>query len=161
MESFEQKKFSAKEELHKLEKTGEYVFHGSPSKLDILEPRQAHNHIKKEGGEYEAVPDGEPAVFASPFADIAIFMAVISRKNAPLGTRSGFSSDSKNHFEFRATKETMDQIGDEANGYVHVFKKDGFEERNHNEVVAYQAVTPIKIIEVRKEDLPPVEIKDF
>jgi hypothetical protein len=161
MERFEQKKFSAKEELHNLEKTGEYVFHGSPFKLETLEPRQAFNHEKKEDGSYESIPDGEPAVFASPFADTAIFMAVISRKNAPLGKRSGFSSDNKNHFEFRATKETMDQIGDEANGYVYVFKKDGFEERNHNEVVAYQAVTPIKIIEVRKEDLPSIEIKDF
>lgn len=161
MENFEQKKFSAKEELHSLEKTGEYVFHGSPFKLETLEPRQAHNHEKREDGEYDPVPDGMPAVFASPFADTAIFMAIVNRKNAPLGSRSGFSSNDRNNFEFRATKETFDQIGVDASGYVYVFNKDDFEERNHNESVAYKTVTPSRIIEVRKEDLPAIEIKDF
>ena len=153
--------FSAKEELHALEKTGEFVFHGSPFKLETLEPRQAHNHVKREDGEYEAIPDGHPAVFASPFADTAIFMAVVNRKNAPFGSRSGFSSDNKGHFEFRATKETFDQITDGAIGYVHVFDKKDFEEINHNESVAYTLVTPVKIIEVKKEDLPVVEVKEF
>ncbi len=161
MESFEQKNFSAKEELQSLEKTGEYVFHGSPLRLEVLEPRQANNHLKKEDGEYEPIPDGKPAVFASPFADTAIFMAVVNRSNAPLGSRSGFSVDDNGNFEFRATKETIGQIQESAKGYVYVFDKDKFELRNHNESVAYESVVPVRIIEVGKNDLPHVEVKDF
>lgn len=161
MEQLEHKKYSAREVLKNLEETGKYVFHGSPDRLESLEPRQAYNHVKREDGEYDAIPDGKPAVFASPNVDTAIFMAVVSRKNAPLGKRSGFSADNHGNFEFRATKDTMDQIGEGANGFVHVFEKNKFEFMNHNESVAYEAVSPVKVIEVKKEDLPSIEIKDF
>lgn len=162
MESFEQKKFSAKEELHSLEKTGEYVFHGSPFKMDVLEPQQAFNHVKKESGESDDVPDGDPSVFASPSADAAIFVAVVNHTNASLGSWAGFTyNEKRGHFGFRATKETMDQIGDEAVGYVYVIGKDKFEIGDVNEPVAYEAVSPLKVIEVRKSDLPEIEIKDL
>lgn len=155
-------KFSAKEELHSLEKTGEYVFHGSPFKLEILEPNQAYNRQKKEGGEYDDVPDGEPAVFASPSVDAAIFLAVINHTNAPLGSWAGFTyNNKKGHFGFRATKETMDQINEKTIGYVYVLDKNKFEIGDANEPVSYKAISPVKVIEVKKEDLPSIEIKDF
>ena len=151
-----------KQILQNLEKTGRYVFHGSPFRIDKFEPRQAHQSIKKENGEIEKIPDGEPAVFTSPFADTAIFMAVISKKNAPLGMYSGFSADSKsNNVKFRATKETMNQIKDEASGYVYVFEKEKFKERNFNESVSHEEVEPVMFIEVTKKDLPEIEVRDF
>jgi len=154
--------FSAKEELHALEKTGEFVFHGSPFKSEILEPKQAYNHEKNEQGEYEDIPDGRPAVFASPSAGAAIFMAVVNHTNAPLGSWAGFTyNNEKGHFGFRATKETMNQVGEQAVGYVYVFEKNKFVVGEANEPVAYEAVSPFKVIEVRKEDLPSIEIKDF
>lgn len=56
--------------LQELEKSGEFVFHGSYQKLEILEPRQGRKR-NKETGKIEE--DGSPAVSATPFADIAIF----------------------------------------------------------------------------------------
>lgn len=53
---------SSKELLEQLQKTGEFVFHGSPQKLDQLEPRQ-QTHINRETGKME--PDGKPAVCAA------------------------------------------------------------------------------------------------
>ncbi len=151
-----------KQILKNLEKTGRYVFHGSPFKIDKFEPRQAFQSIKKDDGEYEKIPDGDPAVFTSPFADTAIFMAVVSKQNAPRGIYSGFSADSRlNSVKFHATQETMDQINDEAFGYVYVFEKEKFKERNFNEAVSLEEVEPTMYIEVTKKDLPEVTIKDF
>ncbi|MDQ5901366.1 MAG: hypothetical protein QG580_81 [Patescibacteria group bacterium] len=150
-----------KQILENLEKTGRYVFHGSPFKINKFEPRQAFNHIKKDNGEYEKIPDGEPAVFTSPFAKTAIFMAVMNGKNAPFESRTGFSSNNNGSFEFRATKETMDQIGDDAFGYVYVFEKENFKEINFNESVSYEEIEPVMYIQVSKKDLPEIIIKDF
>jgi hypothetical protein len=153
---------SPKQILENLEKTGKYVFHGSPFKIDRFEPRQAFQTIKKENGEYEKFPDGDPAVFVSPFVNTAIFMAVISRQNAPKGMYSGFSADSRlNIVKFHATKETMDQIDSNSSGYVYVFEKENFQERNFNESVSHEEVEPIMYIEVTKKDLPEIAIKDF
>lgn len=161
MEKNLEKQESGREKLKRLESTGFYVFHGSPEPLSSLEPRQAHNHIKKENGEYEPVPDGDPAVFASGFSDIAIFMSIFNKKNAPLGSRSGFSSDGEGNLDFRVTEDTLNQINDSSSGFVYVFNKDDFEQRNPSEFVSKKEVRPIKVIKVFKEDLPNFEIKDF
>ena len=150
-----------KQILENLEKTGRYVFHGSPFKILKFQPRQAFNSIKKEDGEYEKIPDGDPAVFTSPFVKTAIFMAVMNKKNAPLESRTGFSSNNNGNFEFRATQETMNQISEDASGYVYVFEKEKFQEINFNESVSHEEVEPIMFIEVTKKDLPEITIKDF
>ena len=147
-----------KERLLDLEREGKYLFHGSGFKLDTLEPRQAHNHPTSD----KKIPDGEPAVFASELANVAIFMAVISKPNTPSGFRSGFSGRGDGSVEYRVTKETMDQIKN-AKGYVHVFDRNNFQRRgDSSEWISTKPVQPIEIIEVSEKDLPNnIEVKDF
>ncbi|MEX0877764.1 MAG: hypothetical protein WDZ40_02795 [Candidatus Spechtbacterales bacterium] len=103
--------------LHELEKMGKYVFHGSPvGDIEELEPRQAHNY--KEGEEPQE--DGPPAVVASPYADIAIFRALV-RKD-----KTGFESDGKGNLHFRASSGALKSAKD-AVGYVYVFDKTNFQ----------------------------------
>ncbi|MCF7834281.1 MAG: hypothetical protein K9L98_01805 [Candidatus Pacebacteria bacterium] len=137
--------------LKKLEKEGKWVFHGSGLKINILEPHQAYNYPKSSGT--KGVPDDKPAVFASVFADVAIFMAVVNKLNAPYNFRSGFSVHGDNTFEFRATKETMEQIQN-VKGYVYVFDKSKFKNRSTSELLSYKAVIPDEMIVVNEKDLP-------
>lgn len=136
-----------KQELLKLEKQSDFVFHGSPDKLEYLEPRQAYTWK----GE-EKIEDGKPAVFASNFAEIAIFMALINKQNIKDTFRSGFGF-SNNNLEFRLTRETFNKLNN-LKGYVYVFNKEGFEFRNPVEYISYKIEKPIKIIEVTEKDLP-------
>ena len=141
-----EKILSGREILKKLESEGKYVFHGSEDgSLKTLEPRQAYTFKGK-----EEVPDGKPAVHASPFTDVAIFMAIINKRNCPKGFSSGFN---KTSFVLHASKETLEQLNEGSVGYVYVFSKDEFVFRNDTEVVSYTEVTPLKIVEVKKEDL--------
>ncbi len=144
--------------LKELEKEGLWVFHGSPIKLDKLTPRQAYTYPDKTAE--TKIADGEPAVFASPIADIAIFMAVVNGKNAPKGSRSGFGAKGENQFEYRATQETLEQLHD-VKGYVFVFDKNKFTPRSQTEVCAYSEVVPDEIIEVTERDLPDIVVRDF
>ena len=144
--------------LRFLESEGKWVFHGSGSHLEKLEPRQAHNY--SEARAESGIPDDKPAVFATPYADIAIFMAVVSPKNVK-NLRAGFSSFGEKKFEFRATSETMNQL-DQAKGYVYVFGKEGFVPRGDSEMLSYETVMPSEVIEVGKQDLPlNIIIKNF
>jgi hypothetical protein len=138
---------TTKEEILDLEKQGDFVFHGSPNKLEYLEPRQAYtwkNDIKTE--------DGKPAVFASKYSDIAIFMALINRENIKANFRSGYGFQDDKH-EFRLSKETKDKLFN-LKGYIYVFNKNDFEQRNSVEYVSYKIVKPIKILEINESFLP-------
>lgn len=145
--------------LRDLEKEGKWVFHGSPTKTDILQPRQAYNYPNN--SDEGKIPDDKPAVFASQFIDIAIFMAVINKVNAPKGTRSAFQGDDDGNLHFQVTKETMDQIHD-ATGYVYVFDKSKFISRSPIQCLSYEAVKPVEMIMITEKDLPAnIEIKEF
>jgi hypothetical protein len=144
--------------LLELEKEDRWVFHGSPTKLEKLTPRQAYTYPDK--SRETKIADGEPAVFASPIADIAIFMAVVNGKNAPKGSRSGFGASGEDQFKYRATKETLDQLHN-VKGYVFVFNKDKFTPRSQTESCAYSEVIPDEIIEVTENDLPDISVEDF
>lgn len=140
---------SPKEILYELEKEGKYVFHGSEHKLEFLEPRQAYTIIKK-----KKVKDDVPAIHASPVADIAIFMALINKKNCPKGFRSGFDYNSQDKkIVFTATQKTLDQLKN-AKGFVHVFDSNSFKTRNTIESISYNMVKSIRTIEVNEGDLP-------
>lgn len=123
------------ESLQELERKGGYVFHGSPFKIEIFEPRQAFNWVNGVG-----VPDGAPAIFASSVLNYAIFMAIVNKENCRLGSRS-----SSNGKVFKATKETLEQLTPEAGGYVYVFKKSDFKERTNGEeeCVRYEPIQPL------------------
>ena len=47
---------TGKEKLAQLEKTGQYVFHGSPHMVEVFEPRQAMQFNRETK---ENIPDGE------------------------------------------------------------------------------------------------------
>lgn len=145
--------------LRELENSGNFVFHGSGKKLERLEPRQAHNYPDK--NPEVKIPDDKPAVFATPNADIAIFMSVFNKENASKGSRSSFGANDDGPHYFGVTKETMDQIKN-ANGYVYVFEKSKFNMRSKMEGLSYEPVEPVEIVEVSERDLPKnIEIKDF
>jgi hypothetical protein len=154
IESMEQEK-TGREILLNLEAEDKYVFHGSENPhLDILEPRQAHTIID---GEKEN--DDEPAVHASRFADIAILMALVNMKNCKEGFESGFRYEGK--VILSADKKALGQLDSSSVGYVYVFEKDDFESRGMSQSISYEPVRPIRIIEVKKEDLSTdLEITD-
>lgn len=139
-----------KQRLLDLESTGEYVFHGSDSDTEEFEPRQAHNFIKGENH-----PDGDPAIFASSVAEYAIFMALINKTNCPKGYRSG-SGTTNGQTTYRATQETLDQLQEDASGWVYVFDKDQFNKRAGwgIEYTSFTNVKPVEKIRVSKLDLP-------
>lgn len=147
---------SKNKELLKLEKGNKYVFHGSDVLINEFEPRQAHTIIKG-----QRMPDGKPAVFASSFASYAIFMAIINKTNCPKGLRSGCSHSSRG-LEFTATKATLEQLDEQSRGYVYIFDRSDFEQKNDSEWISYKKVKPLRSVEVYFSDLPApiVEIRN-
>ncbi len=138
---------TTKEKILELERQGIFLFHGSPEKLESLEPRQAYtwkNNIKTE--------DDKPAVFTSKYSDIAIFMALINKENIKETFRSGYGS-LNGKIEFRLSKETKDKLLN-LKGYLYVFDKKDFEQRNSAEFISYRIVKPIKIVEIDETFLP-------
>lgn len=132
--------------LNELEQTETYVFHGSGLRLVRLEPRQAYTLIDE-----KKLPDGEPGIHASNFAEYAIFMAIINPENCPLGARSSCSYSGE--LFFSATSATLAQISERTVGYVHVLRRSDFIQRNLSEWVCYHPIEPVEIIEVKRADL--------
>jgi len=146
IESIENKK-SGREILLNLEAENKYVFHGSENpNLEILEPRQAYTVVE---GEKEN--DDEPGVHASRFVDIAILMALINIENCKEGFESGFRYEDK--VILSVDKKALDQLNKSSLGYVYVFEKNDFKPRGMSQSISYESVKPIRVIEVRKEDL--------
>lgn len=156
---------SSTKKLLQLEKTGRYVFHGSPNgNIDILEPRQSM-HFPDLPKSTEGIPDGEPSVSATPYSDIATFRALINRKNIPFNHSSGFGVNDSGIKNFSISDAKILEEIKEKKGFVYVFNKNEFEpysrnghaEENSMEWRAYKSVKPIEIIEVSHEDLPPID----
>ena len=136
-----------KDEILELEKQGNFVFHGSVEKLDYLEPRQAYTwkeNIKTK--------DGEPAVFASKYSDIAIFMALINMTNLKCTFHSGFGMKN-DKLEFRLSKELSNKLVN-LRGYLYIFNKSDFIQKNGLEYISYKTVKPVKILEINESVLP-------
>jgi hypothetical protein len=148
----------ARAKLLKLESEDKWVFHGSPHKIEVFEPRQAYQYPKSKE---EKIADGKPVVFASPSADIAIFMSIINVVNAPLGLQSWFGTDGEGKIKFKATKETIDQLHN-SKGYVYIFDKTKFIPGSPLESLSYETVSPNDVTIVSEKDLPKnIEIRNF
>ncbi len=149
----------AKKRLLDLEATGTFLFHGSPYKIEELEPRQAHTRASNES--YEMVPDGEPSVAASPYAEIAIFRAIVNRENIPESHTGSFGSKTD---EEGTTVElsygftpNVPALLPNSTGYVYVLKKSQFNPRAGELGMEWRSerrVKPVEIIEVHEQDLP-------
>jgi hypothetical protein len=139
-----------KEELLELQTSGMYVFHGTHKELKQFIPQQAHNF----GGKIQT-KDGKPAVFASSFAEYAIFMAIITEENCPHGYWSG-AGLGESLLTFKATEKTLEQLNESSSGWVYVFNKNDFTERDPEgfEYVSHTEVIPVTQIHVSKQDLP-------
>ena len=154
------------EQLQQLEETNQHVFHGSPDgDIEILEPRQG-THIPDATKPKETILDGEPAVSATPHAELATFRAIINRKNIPISHSSGFgTTDGRKHFRV-SSPEVLEHAKDKK-GYVYVFDKKDFKpydrEQPENpregamEWRAYTPVKPVDVIEVSSNDLPHID----
>jgi hypothetical protein len=147
---------SGREILKNLETENKYVFHGSENPhLEFLEPRQAFTIV-----DGKKVEDDKSAVHASQFCDIAIFMGLINEKNCPEGFRNTFSYEGGKGLTFSASQQALDQLSEKTKGYVYVFTKEDFVPRGRAQLVSYNEVKPLRIVEVSKTDLPEnIEIK--
>ena len=110
----------ARKKLLALQKKG-FLFHGSPFKIDKLGLRQPVNfNIKKN----KYVKHGKPCVAATPFADIAIFRAIINKTNFPSKSKdyaASFGIKSKK-LNLATTKKVLENLSNQC-GYVYVFDK--------------------------------------
>ena len=156
---------TAIEKLTQLEETGKHVFHGSANgSIEILEPRQA-THVPDLKDPTKSVPDGEPAVSATPYADIATFRAMINKGNIPFNHSSGFGMNSRGVKNFQVSSEKVLEELKDKKGFVYVFDKkefkpysrDGKIQKKSMEWRSHNPVKPIDIVEVSSEDLPPRE----
>lgn len=139
-------------ELKKATENREYLFHGSPTKLDLLEPRQAHSHSRSHG---------KMAVFATSYYQIAIFRALTLAAKLvvkPSEYQSAFSLDD-GRLLFRVSKATLNAIKTGLIGYVYLLDKGQFELINSMEYRAVKAVSPVKTLQVEADDLP--DVKEF
>ena len=140
---------SSRERLLSLEKEGKFVFHGSPVKTDTLEPRQPYNHddttgkMKKHGG---------PSISASPFAEIAIFRAIVHPNDFD-EFQGGMGVDETGQLVFDASKKVLEKIKGKK-GYVYVFLKSQFELFSPMEMRSQTKMKPEEIVEVSYDDLP-------
>ena len=139
-----------REKLLELEKQGCYVFHGSPVFVDALEPRQAYNYNQQTNIEEE---DGTPAVFATPNADAAIFMALMTKKGVEGDSSSGFSSDDDGLHFFAS--QNLFEIAKLRVGRVYVLDKSKFIQFEGAQCRSDERVIPKEVIDVTFEDLPP------
>jgi hypothetical protein len=146
-------KESALERLARVEKTKNFVFHGSGEEIEIFEPRQAYNYVNG-----QQIPDGKPAIFASPNFRYAMFLAIINERNCPNDFHSGAGMQN-GKLVFRATQKTLDQLKPESKGYVYVFEKKNFNERDQNEYYSIEPAKAIEQIEVKYEDFDmPIQV---
>lgn len=150
------KEISPRERLRSLEQEGKYFFHGSPDFNDVLEPRQPFSEGKKHG---------EPSVAASPFADIAIFSAIINPKNFPGEPHlSEFGVKDNGELDFKTTKDVLAKAtAENKKGFVYVLSRAGFEPFSDMESRSTGVVKPEEVLEVSAQDLPEnitlIEIK--
>ena len=111
--------------LQELEITGKYVFHGSPhGDIKILEPRQGR-HIPDLSKPDTLMLDGDPAVSATPDAELAIFAAIVNSTNIPFSHTSGFGIRNGEK-EFRISSYEALKAVDSKKGYVYVLNKHEF-----------------------------------
>ena len=147
----------SKERLKELETSGDYLFHGSPHVVSRFEPRQAYTEVS--GRE---VPDGEPAVFASSEIEIPIFRSIFHDANfADIegSFRTGFSSEDSG-VTIHANQAAMDLCKGKE-GYVYVFKREGFSQRANTEWMSNSSVVPVAVFHSSFEDIGlPITIEE-
>lgn len=155
MKEDELNEIGGREFLEKLSRSNKFVFHGSPYKLDQLTPQQQTRYNKQTK---QSEPDGEPAVCATPYHEIAIFRALTSKSLASaLGVKNyftGFGDKDGKPLFWGNPQSIAIALRPESVGFVYVFNKKDFRYFTHIESRAYHKVDPVYTIEVTSSDLP-------
>jgi len=161
--SLEKAQEEPKKILKSLEAIGEYLFHGSPDgEIKALEPRQGR-HVPNKEKPTKTIADGSPAVSATPYADVAIFRAIINNKNIPFSHSSSFAVRGDS-LEFGvSTEDALEEAMKNKNGFVYVFDRKDFEPYDRDggateksmEWRSYNTIKPVKVIEVSSQDIIP------
>ena len=156
---------SNKERILELEKTGKYVFHGSANgEIKELEPRQSTHVTDLSKPTESSINDGDPAVAATPYAQIAIYRAIVNSNNIHFKHTSGFGFSSPTNIYYRVDSEkTLQEIFNNKVGYVYIFNKADFKPYNRDrdpsedemEWRCYKPIKPVEVIKVTSNDLPP------
>lgn len=147
-----ERNLNARERLLFLEKEGKFLFHGSPDKIEVLEPRQPliyniHNKKKEKHGNL--------CVAATPCADIAIFRAIVNSKNFSKDDyASSFGVNKDDTIKLATTKPVLEKIKDKK-GFVHVISRELFDKFSDMEWRSEKTIKPEEIVSVTAEDLPP------
>ena len=114
-----------------------YLFHGSPYKIDVLQPRQAHD-IGFESGCQEAV-------YATDNLDMAICFAL-----GVEGDENYERTMLPEHGMKMLFKNCHPRYGQK--GYIYVLNKAGFVHAMGSQWVSYGQQNPIDIIEINVDD---------
>lgn len=151
------------EHLREMERTGNYLFHGSPDgTIETLEPRQG-THTEDSG---KIIEDGDPAVSATPYLDLAVFRGIVNKKNIKFPHTSGFgltrNSESNMLLFDISDEQTLTEAFNNKTGFVYVFNRSDFRPYSRNNIAddasmewrSFAPVQPIEIIEIHSEDLP-------
>lgn len=154
-----------KERILELEKTGEYVFHGSSNgRIEVLEPRQSTHVTDPKNPKETKILDGDPAISATPYAQIAIYRAIVNEGNIKFNHTTGFGFTSPTDIYYRVDSDkTLEEAFNNKTGYVYVFNRKDFAPYNRDsqpteedmEWRSYKAVKPVEVIGVTSADLPP------
>ncbi len=99
------------------------------------------------------IDDGDPSVVATPFAEVAIFRAIINNTIHVNGKHRSSFGNNNGKLEFSTTPEILQQA-EGAKGYVYVFKRENFQRLNNMEWRTTKTMKPIKVFEVNFSDLP-------
>lgn len=143
VQDIQDKKLEGRKALDALAATGQFVFHGTKEIFEEIEPRQAFN---------DAVPDGEPSVFAagSNAVALAVFMALRG------SGKTGFSHQGARDglWDLRADAKAREYMRSaQASGYVHVLSKSDFEQDSQHQWRSHTKVKPVLTIPVSSRDL--------
>lgn len=156
---------SNREKLFELEASGNHVFHGSDNgNIETMEPRQGTHVVDTSNPEESSILDGNPAVAATPHAELAIFRAIINGRNIPFPHVTGFGTTKNGEKHFSISDEKILEAVKDKKGYVYVFDKKDFKPYDRNipenprpqsmEWRSDQPVKPLDVIEVTSDDLP-------
>lgn len=113
-----------------------YLFHGSPIKLEELEPRQSKDNINEE--------NEDNAIFLTSFFPTATAYAF---RNKLKENNEHYSFLINNNGQIPAMEFEIDNIPEKLFGYVYIFKKDeSMIKDNHEHTCQYRCYHKIKPI---------------
>ncbi len=145
-----EKQLSGREKLLTLEKEGKYVFHGSLFDIDVLEPREGDQFVSDDK---KSVKDGESAVWATPFAEVAIFRSLINPEDVTSESQSEFGIDEEGRSFFKASQNLID-AAKKKTGKVYICDKKTFTDVDKMQVKSNEKIVPVGIVRVSYKDLP-------